>query len=104
LLVKAQTERERAIERIEAGLAASAAYHEAQRSAVTGRPPKPLTVEAILQVADTAEVPDTDLHFFARCVSSLVVMGCGTAKRHKAWQASDSKTLQSASRRQPRSH
>jgi integrase len=91
LLVKAQTERERAIERIEAGLAASAAYHEAQRSAVTGRPPKPLTVEAISQAADAAEVPNTDLDFFARCVSSLVVMACGTAKRHKAWQASDLK-------------
>jgi hypothetical protein len=91
LLVKAQTERERAIERIEAALAASAAYHEAQRSTVTGRPPKPLTVEAILQAADTAKVPDTDLYFFASCVSSLVVMACGTAKRHKAWQASDLK-------------
>lgn len=92
MLVKAQTERERAIERIEAGLAACAAYHEALRSAVTGRPPKPLTVAAILRAADTAEVPDTDLDFFAICVSSLVVMACGTAKRHKAWQASDLKS------------
>jgi hypothetical protein len=92
LLVKAQTERERAIERIEAALAASAAYLEALRSAVTGRPPKPLTLEAILQTADAAKVPDSDLYFFASCVSSLVAMACGTAKRHKAWQASDLKS------------
>jgi len=92
LLVKVQTERERAIERIEAGLAACAANHKALRSAVTGRPPKPLTVEAILQIADTAKVPDTDLDFLAMCVSSLVAGACGTAKRHKAWQASDLKS------------
>jgi hypothetical protein len=92
LLVRAKSEREKVIERIDAAVARSAAYHEELRSAVTGRPPKPLSVEALLEVAAAAKIPDTELYFFAKDISSLVAVACGTAKRHKAWQASDLKS------------
>jgi hypothetical protein len=92
LLVKAQTERERAIERIEAVLAASAARDAALRSAVAGCPPKPLTAKAFLRIAAAAKVPDAELEFFCACVHSLVAMACGVAMRHRAWQASDIKS------------
>lgn len=103
MLVRAQSERKEAIERIEARLTASAAYYAALRSAVAGRPPKPLTTEAILRVADAAGVPDSELYFFAYCVHSPVVMACGVARRHKVWQATDlknsAKRIENAARR-----
>lgn len=92
MLVKAQSEREKAIERIKTVLQYFAARDAAIRSAVAGCPPKPLTTEVILQVADAAGVPDTELDFFAHCIHSLVVMACGVAKRHRLWQASDLKS------------
>jgi hypothetical protein len=103
MLVKAQGERERAIACIEAVLQKSAARDAAMRSAVPGCPPKPLTAEALLEVADAVKVPDTELVFFCACVHSLVAIACGVAKRHKIWQASDlkssAKRIENAARR-----
>lgn len=103
MLVKVPTERERAIERIEAKLQKSAADATALRrsypqlfplidAAVAGRKPEPLTAKTILQIADTVKVPDTELDFFAARVHSLVGRACGAAQLHKAWQASDLKS------------
>jgi len=91
VLVRAQSERERAIECIEAALQKFAAHDAAMRSAVAGCPPNPLTTEAILQVADAAKVSDIKLYLFAGRVHSLVAVACGVARRHKIWQASDLK-------------
>ena len=92
MLVKAQTERENAIKRVEAALKASAERDKARRRTVVGRKPRPLDISILIEMARITAVPDTDLEFFCFCIYSFVDTALGVAYRHKIWRGSDVKS------------
>jgi hypothetical protein len=87
LLVKAQSEREKAIERFEAALKTSARRREAR--SVAGAPPRLLDAHIVGEMADIAKIPDTGFELLCFSVFSFVDTALGVAYRHKIWQASD---------------
>jgi hypothetical protein len=89
VLIKSQTQRDKAIERAEAALKNSAAHDNAVRLAIAGRKPLPLNTDVFLKMADILGVPDTELYFFCFCVHRFVGLACGVAKRHEIWQRND---------------